>query len=282
METFELKYFLKVAETENIHGAAKVLNISPSAISKAISRLEEELQVRLFTKVGRNIRLTEHGARLQRDGAELVALEKKLKESYNPDNQKISVRVTGSEMPLSVWGPRLISKIRKTIPNLNYSLHVKNNDDAMSATMDHQSDFAIIVSSRELKGAHTKKLESLDFGVFAAPSHPLSAKRDVDVESIIKADFVALGFNIVEGQSSETNDGWRDDKFPRASIIEVSSLKCLENLISEGLCLSYLPVYYGVEAGLKQIRIKNCPYICRQHIYLVRGRLSLDRIWNLI
>ena len=60
METFEIRYFLAAAATENLQTAAQALSLSPPAISRAISRLETELGVKLFNRVGRNIELFLH------------------------------------------------------------------------------------------------------------------------------------------------------------------------------------------------------------------------------
>lgn len=56
--------FNKVAESGNISKAAKELYISQPAISKAISKLEENLGVPLFTRTSRGVRLTEEGQML--------------------------------------------------------------------------------------------------------------------------------------------------------------------------------------------------------------------------
>ena len=53
--------FNKVAETGNISLAAKELFISQPAISKSIKKLEEELNVLLFSRSSRGVRLTEEG-----------------------------------------------------------------------------------------------------------------------------------------------------------------------------------------------------------------------------
>lgn len=53
--------FNTVAETGNISRAAKQLYISQPAISKAISKLEQNLEVALFTRSSRGVRLTEEG-----------------------------------------------------------------------------------------------------------------------------------------------------------------------------------------------------------------------------
>ena len=57
-----LLYFSVLAETEHYTQAAARLGISQPSLSSAIHNLEDELGgVRLFEKVGRNVRLTEHG-----------------------------------------------------------------------------------------------------------------------------------------------------------------------------------------------------------------------------
>ena len=61
MELRQLRYFVEVAEREHVSEAAEHLHIAQSAISRQISRLEDELGVLLFEKIGRNIQLTPIG-----------------------------------------------------------------------------------------------------------------------------------------------------------------------------------------------------------------------------
>jgi LysR family transcriptional regulator for bpeEF and oprC len=57
-----LRVFVRVAETRSFNEAAKRLGLTPSAVSKAITRLEGELHVRLFHRSTRAVRLTDDGA----------------------------------------------------------------------------------------------------------------------------------------------------------------------------------------------------------------------------
>jgi LysR family transcriptional activator of glutamate synthase operon len=58
MKIDQLIYFAETAKEEHIGRAAKILGISPSAISHSIASLEGELQLKLFQKKGKNIFLT--------------------------------------------------------------------------------------------------------------------------------------------------------------------------------------------------------------------------------
>jgi DNA-binding transcriptional LysR family regulator len=58
MELQQLKYFREVAEQEHVTRAAKKLFVSQSAVSRAITQLEEELGVPLFYRQGRAVALS--------------------------------------------------------------------------------------------------------------------------------------------------------------------------------------------------------------------------------
>lgn len=61
MELRQLKYFIKAAELQNFTEAAAVLFITQSTLSQQIKQLEDELQLPLFDRIAKRVRLTEAG-----------------------------------------------------------------------------------------------------------------------------------------------------------------------------------------------------------------------------
>ena len=61
MELRHLRYFVGVAETENVSRAALKLHISQPAISRQIRDLEDEIGLPLLKRAGKSVRLTEAG-----------------------------------------------------------------------------------------------------------------------------------------------------------------------------------------------------------------------------
>ena len=75
MELQQLRYFDEVARTQHVTNSAKKLNVAQPALTQSIRRLERELGVTLFERVGRNVRLTACGEALQKRIALLAALD---------------------------------------------------------------------------------------------------------------------------------------------------------------------------------------------------------------
>ena len=67
---------------------------------------------------------------------------------------------------------------------------------------------------------------------------------------------------------SDSNDGWRDDKFPRIIHFSSNSLKTIESLVLEGEAIAYLPDYYAERSEMVKLKIPDCPYHCKQNISL--------------
>src|SRR5882757_8556692 len=92
-----LAIFVKVAERRSFVHAAADLGITPSGVSNAIRRLEEQLGVRLLARTTRRVGLTEDGAaffeRCQSILAELEEAELVLKEAQLEPAGKLRIDV---------------------------------------------------------------------------------------------------------------------------------------------------------------------------------------------
>jgi len=68
-----LQVFVNVAETGGFAAAARKLNMSPPAVTRAISALEERIGTRLFVRTTRSVRLTESGERFLSDSQRILS-----------------------------------------------------------------------------------------------------------------------------------------------------------------------------------------------------------------
>lgn len=68
-----MQVFVKVAETSGFAEAARQLNMSPPAVTRAVASLEERIGARLFTRTTRTVKLTEAGTRYLDDCRRILA-----------------------------------------------------------------------------------------------------------------------------------------------------------------------------------------------------------------
>ncbi len=118
MELRSLHYFVRIAELGSITRAAAHLHVAQPALTRHVQRLEEELNVALFTRANRGVRLTEAGQKLL-DGATRILrdVERTGDEIRTQDahpSGKIILGITPTLCPVLV--PELFAHMRRDYP----------------------------------------------------------------------------------------------------------------------------------------------------------------------
>ena len=83
MNTFQLSCFMAVAEYLNFTQAAEKLHVTHPAVSQQIQSLEKELNVKLFQRTTRSVKLTEEGKAFLHDAEQIVAISERAKKRFD-------------------------------------------------------------------------------------------------------------------------------------------------------------------------------------------------------
>ena len=116
MELYQLRTFVTVADTGNLTQASERLFTSQPAVSAHIKALEEELEIKLFDRTPKGMRLTENGMSL-REKAQLVLnasndlkLKAKTLQGILTGQAKIGLNADAEYLSLAKWHNALMSK----------------------------------------------------------------------------------------------------------------------------------------------------------------------------
>ena len=149
MELLQLKYFLTVARCEHVTEAAGKLHVTQSSLSKTIQRLEDDLGVPLFDRIGRKLRLNDFGRTfLQRTEKALFELEqgkREIADLSNPDQGTLQLAVTTASTL-----PGILREFRKNKPDIQFHVQMVSLEN-MSRLL-HRGEVDFCLSSPPIHG----------------------------------------------------------------------------------------------------------------------------------
>ncbi len=196
MELRHLRYFVAVAEEQNVSRAAKRLHVSQPPLSRQIRDLEDELGVALFDRGAKTFRLTEAGrvflteARTVLERAEDAV--QMVKDVAGGKRGEINV---GYAPSLTVeLLPRALRYFRKSNPGVRVRLHDLSTQEMLRGLNDGSLDVAMMVQvpPETLAGLVFEELQRLAVCVAVHPAHPLARARKVGLEQVAKESLVAF------------------------------------------------------------------------------------------
>jgi DNA-binding transcriptional LysR family regulator len=157
----QLEVFLAVAKNKSMHGAAKAIHLSQTAITKRIKALENRLKTTLFIRTRHGVQLTPDGDALLRYCYATQELEGETLASMRNAGTEITARIniTG---PSSIMNTRIIPqclKVIKNFPRLFVNFEINDCEQIIRSLQNGAHHLAIIAPQFIMKEMQIKKLK---------------------------------------------------------------------------------------------------------------------------
>lgn len=142
----QLRIFIAVAEREHLTRGAEALNLTQSAVSTAISTLEQRYGVKLFDRIGRRIALTEAGKLFLIAARNVVAQARVAEQTLFEVAGALrgELRLAASQTVGNYWIAERIMRFRARHPGVTVSLSIGNTEQALERIVSGQADLAIV------------------------------------------------------------------------------------------------------------------------------------------
>jgi DNA-binding transcriptional LysR family regulator len=178
MEIQNLTAFVHVAETGSFSVAAEQLYLTQPAVSKRVAALEEQLSVRLFDRIGRQIRLTEAGRVLLPNAYQILQTMKETRRHLADLSGKVAgVLSVGTSHHVGLHRlPPVLKEFVRQYPAVDLQLTFQDSEKAYSEVLSGSIELAVITLSPQPPSAiesRTVWKDPLRFVV--SPDHPLAA-----------------------------------------------------------------------------------------------------------
>lgn len=241
MELRQLYTFQTVATTLNFSRAAEALNYVPSNVTMQIKALEEELDVRLFDRLGKQLVLTTAGKRFLTHVQDIL---NKLEEARSVlhDNEILSgtLTISANEVVCAYRLPDVFKLFRSRHPGVRLIFRSVPNQLLKQTLFEGTSDVAFILDEPiRSTGLATEPLTKETFRFFAAPDHPLAKKHVLQLE-----DFHGEVFLINEkGCPYRTmfDRTFKKGDIDRISSLEFQSAEAIKQCAISGIGIAFLP-----------------------------------------
>lgn len=227
-----LPTFRAVAEQQHVTRAAEQLGVSPSAVSRMVSLLEDDIGQPLFHRVGRSIQLNAAGRHLLSGVRSAMRM---VDESLAvvADRQYVGpVRIACEEPIRRALVLPTLARLRRAHPALVPELRTVAGGEVPAALLQGDLDVAFCRASPSRDHLTVRRLGTLDGAVYAGPEHPLRGAKKCRVTEVLEHPFVT-----VEGRPA----GW-PGAYRRKAAAMVGDLDVAAELAGEEALLVALPV----------------------------------------
>lgn len=197
----KLKYFYEIAKIRNFSHASEILFVSQSSLSKAISDLEQDLDVSLFTRTNRNLILTEAGEELFRRVSPLFSSEEELRRAVYDAGHRDAVRepVTLNIGFMNFGAVSRLPLLAKDYTNNHPFVSVKtaryNKQQLFSELRkDHlDAGFFIYTADEIPSGFQYRQFAEYHIAVIMRHDHPLAGRSPLLLNELKDEPFIMHG-----------------------------------------------------------------------------------------
>lgn len=187
----QLRIFVAVAELGHVTRAAARLNLTQSAVSAAVSALEQRHGTRLFDRIGRAIVLNQTGE-IFLDHARRVLAEADRAQTALDDlagMRRGRLSVMASQTVCAHWLPARLAAYRRAYPQITLEVSIGNTTAVAAAVARAEVEIGLVEGDVAPEGVARRQIDSDALIVVAAPDHPL-AGRSPDAQSLTEAEWV--------------------------------------------------------------------------------------------
>lgn len=186
MEFRQLRTFRVVADRLNFTRAAEQLFLAQSSVSAQIQALEQELDVKLFDRIGRRVLLTDAGRKLYNYARRIEGMTEEIRAEVADDTYfRGSLTIRVPESLASVYMPAVIDSFHRQNPEVKLNLINCTDRQLREELNSGRIDLAfLIIDAVNFGKVNVKMLKTEPLGLVCGPGHPLAGLERVQLSDL--------------------------------------------------------------------------------------------------
>ncbi len=174
-----LRYFRAVVRTGSIRAAAELLNVAPSAVSRQILKLEQQLGAPLFTRQPRGVALTDAGEVIARFSHDAFLRFERVRSELDDmkDNRIGKVTLCCVEGAVSDFLPPAIAEFKTRHPGISITVNVRGTHDVVATVLADDADIGISFNAGEHPNIRIVERVHQRLNYVVSPAHRLAGAK---------------------------------------------------------------------------------------------------------
>ena len=261
MDIRHFKTFKSIIEEGNFSNAAMKLGYTQSTVTSQIQQLEQELSIKLFEKIGRNMVLTPLGKELIPYANELLNTVKKI-ESIGKYGENITgeLKIAVAESLMSYKLQTVLSLFKEKAPNVKLSIISLNCYTIKNILSNGEVDLGLMYDvGSQNDNLTTVKLSDFNLALICSP---LFEQENLDFCKPNQKINTSLIINEVESIYRKILESYFFDKnIFLNNTIELGSIEAIKKCVASNLGISFL-LRFTVEEELENSKLKELNVGC--------------------
>ncbi|MBD0833167.1 LysR family transcriptional regulator [Aestuariibaculum sediminum] len=273
IELRHLKYFLAVAETLHFRKAAEKLFISQPGLSRQIKDMEDGLEVKLFDRHNRQVKLTSAGIYLKEElSKNLKSLDGILNHAKLLEDGKegqLNLGYVGSAMQHII--PDLLLKFTKSHPNILYSLKEMDNKKQIEGLMSQDIDIGFVRLERVPKGLMSVPVLKEPFCLVLPKDHAINSSNFKSLGQLQHEHFILFDPEYSSSYYEVVMEIFHDSGFSPLVSHNTIHADSIYKLVENNFGISIVP------KSLQNPSISSIEFI---ELHNIKQRTVLSAVWN--
>ena len=189
MNYTQIRSFNAVTKHRSFTKAAKILNVSQSAISEQVKSVESRFKIKLFIRNGSGISLTDYGKKLYDITKDIDDIHEQALNLLKSSNKLTSGTLNiGTVAPIHLMS--ILSKFSKKFPRINCNIVFGNSVQIKEKLLRKEIDIGILADINDQSQLYSKPLVRDKLLLFASIKNAISKTKNISFKDIVNETFI--------------------------------------------------------------------------------------------
>ena len=189
MNYTQIRSFNAVTKHRSFTKAAKILNVSQSAISEQVKSVESRFKIKLFIRNGSGISLTDYGKKLYDITKDIDDIHEQALNLLKSSNRLTSGTLNiGTVAPIHLMP--ILSKFSKKFPKINCNIVFGNSVQIKEKLLRKEIDIGILADINDQSQLYSKPLVRDKLLLFASIKNTIAKTKSISFKDIVNETFI--------------------------------------------------------------------------------------------